>query len=128
MKTQDDRNEWGCDAKECGLMVGGSLYFSWHMLHHCVQVFFGGGGGGSVSSGFTSPPLMSPSTSMVFSSCVVGTGSIVTCGLASGVANACGTVHAIMKGARNIHPLCIPSILRPGTGPSACCVCTVMLV
>ena len=35
-------------------MVGGSFYFLWCMLHHCVQVFFGGGGGGSVSSGFTS--------------------------------------------------------------------------
>ena len=125
---RDDRNEWGCDDKECGLMVGGSLYFSWHMLHHCVQVFFGGGGGGSVSSGFASLPLTSLSTSMVFSSRIVGTGSIIACSLASGVANACGTVCAIMKGTRNIRPLCIPSILRPGTGPSACCVRTVTLV
>ena len=97
----------------------------WCLLCHCVvsgtcyanrvQVFFGGGGGGSVSSGFVSLPSMSPSTSMVFSSCVVGTGSVIACSLA----NVCGTVHAVMKGARNIRLLCIPLILRLGTGPSA---------
>ena len=107
-------------------MVGGSLYFSWCTLCCRVQVFFGGGGGGSVSSGFASLPSMSPSTSMVFSSRIVGTGSVVACGLTGSVANACGTVHAIMKSAGNIRLLCIPSILRPGTGPSACRVCTVM--
>ena len=106
-------------------MVGGSFYFSWHMLRHRVQVFFGGGGGGSVSSGFASPPSTSPSTSMVFSSRVVGMGSVVACILAGGVANACGTVCAVMKGAGNIRLLCIPSILRPGTGPSTCHVHTV---
>ena len=46
--------------------------------------------------------------------------------LAGSVVNACGTVRAVMKGAGNIHLLCIPSILRPGTGPSACHVHTVM--
>ena len=108
-------------------MVGGSLYFLWHTLCHCVQVFFGGEGGGSVSSSFMSPPSMSLLTSMVFSSYVVGMGSIVACSLTGGVANACGTVRAIMKGTGNIHPLCIPSILRPGTRPSVCRVHTVRI-
>ena len=120
----NDQNEWGCDDKECGLMVGG-VFFLWHTLCCCVQVFFGGGGGGSVSSSFVSPPSMSLLTSMVFSSCVVGAGSVIACILAGSVVNACGTVCAIMKGAGNIHPLCIPLILRPGTGPSACHVHTV---
>ena len=124
MKTQDDRNEWGCDDKECGSMVGGSFFFLWHTLRCCVQVFFGGGGGGSVPSGFVSPPSTSPSTSMVFSSHVVGTGSVITCVLAGSVVNACGTVRAVMKGTGNIRPLCIPSILRPGTGPP--CVVSIL--
>ena len=109
----------------------------WRLLCHCVvsgahyanhvQVFFGGGGGGSVSSGFTSLPSTSPSTSMVLPSRVVGAGSVIAGSLTSGLANACGTVRAIMKGAGNICPLYIPSILRLGTRPSVCCVHTVTL-
>ena len=36
--------------------------------------------------------------------------------LPGGVANACGTVRAVMKGTGNIRLLCIPSILRPQHG------------
>ena len=99
----------------------------WHTLCRLVQVVFGGGGGGSVSSGFVSPPSTFSSTSMMFSSCVVGVGSSAAGDLTGGLANAFGTARAEMKGAGNMCPLSIPSILRPGTGPSTCCAHTVML-
>jgi hypothetical protein len=88
-------------------------------------VDFGGGGGGSVSSGFVSPPSTFSSTSMMFSSCAVGAGSVAAGGLAGGLAKAFGTSRAEMKGAGNMRPFPIPSIFRPGTGPSACRVRTV---
>ena len=94
---------------------------------HVTPTGFGGRGGGSVSSGFVSLPLTFSLTSMAFSSCIVGMGSGAAGNLASGLANAFGTAHAKMKGAGNMHPLSIPSILRLGTGPSACRVHTVML-
>jgi hypothetical protein len=94
-------------------------------LRRRVQGFFGGGVGGSASSGSMSPPLTFSSTSMEFSSRVVGAGPVVVCGLAGDLANACGTVRADMNGAGNMRPLSIASILRPGTGPSACRVRTV---
>ena len=86
------------------VMPTGSRVFWWQGWRECfLRVWF------------VSPPLMFLSTSMTFSSCIVGTGSVVACGLAGGFANAFGAAHADMKGAGYLHPLGMPSIFRPGT-------------